>query len=255
MRYFKVKNFEKYQPRRNGKNAPWIRLYHTWNMDSAIGQLHDSHKAHWIGIICIAHTEDNQVPYNPVWIKRRGGFSSPVKLELFEKLGLIEVFDNKDDFRPVQKSQEKKKEKEKEKKKKISSKREVKDEKPTDPNIKVAIDYYFNLFTSSFGSKPKISGVKDATMFKRTLDCYGIDKTLALIDRFMASEDPFIEENGRSLHIFESQINKLLINTKPVGKVDRALQAVANWSQDETKQEDFWDGGPDVIDVGADSTH
>ena len=95
MKFFEIKNFAKYQPRRNGKNAPWIRLYHGWNQDSAIGQLHDSHKAHYIGLLSIAHTENNRIPYDAKWIKMRGCFGSPVKLEVFIKLGLIAFLDDK----------------------------------------------------------------------------------------------------------------------------------------------------------------
>ncbi len=118
MKFFKVKNFDKYQPKRNGKNAPWIRLYHGWNLDSAVGQLHDSHKAHWIGLLSIAHTENNRVPFNNKWIKKRGLFGSPVKLELFVELGLIEIlgdkmFPDNEEKKPIKKEKEKEKEKEK----------------------------------------------------------------------------------------------------------------------------------------------
>ena len=95
MKYFRVKNFDKYQPKRNGKNAPWIRLYHGWNLDAKVGNLHDSHKSHWIGILSMAHTEDNRVPFNNKWVKKRGLFGSPVKLEMFVELGLIEILDDK----------------------------------------------------------------------------------------------------------------------------------------------------------------
>lgn len=96
MKHFRVKNFEKYQPKRNGKHAPWIRLYHTWNLDPAVGQLCDSHKAHWIGLMCIAHATDNEIPWDSKWIKKRGCFDSNVNLEKFEKLGLIEILCNTD---------------------------------------------------------------------------------------------------------------------------------------------------------------
>ena len=95
MDYFRVRNFEKYQPKRKTKHAPWVCLYVNWTNAWAVGQLHDSYKAHWIGLICVAHTTNNQIPYDAVWIKKRCGFSSPVKIELFEKLGLIEKLDAK----------------------------------------------------------------------------------------------------------------------------------------------------------------
>ena len=54
-----------------------------------------SYKAHWVGLLSIAHTENNRIPYDPVWIKRRCIFNSPVKLDVFIELGLIEILDNK----------------------------------------------------------------------------------------------------------------------------------------------------------------
>ncbi len=123
MKSFKVKNFEKYQPKRNGKHAPWIRLYHTWNLDPAVGQLCDSHKAHWIGLICIAHATNNEIPWDSKWIKKRGCFDSNVNLDKFESLGLIEILCNKgekdgEQKKPIERKKEKKKKEKKEKGKK-----------------------------------------------------------------------------------------------------------------------------------------
>jgi hypothetical protein len=64
-------------------------------LNSAVSQLVDTTKAHWIGLLSIPYTEDNLIPYDPVWIKRRCIFNSPVKLDVFIKLGLIEILDNK----------------------------------------------------------------------------------------------------------------------------------------------------------------
>ena len=112
--FFRVKNFTKHQPKRNGKNAPWIRLYHGWNLDAKFGGLHDSAKAHWIGILSMCHTEDNRVPYSNKWVNKRGLFSSPVKLEVFEELGLIEILDDNVSLEAVPETTgERKKEKEK----------------------------------------------------------------------------------------------------------------------------------------------
>ena len=63
-------------------------------MDSAVPQLRDPAKAHWTRLLSIAHTKDNQIPYDPVWIKRRCIFNSPVKLDVFIELELIEILDN-----------------------------------------------------------------------------------------------------------------------------------------------------------------
>lgn len=153
--FFRVKNFEKYQPKRNGKNAPWIRLYHGWNLDAKVGDLHDSHKAHWIGILSMCHTEDNRVPYSNTWVKKRGLFNSPVKLELFMELGLIEILDDK--VLPVSVPEspgERKKEKEKEKY--IHNESEEVPEKDSHPyDIRDAFEEDWGAYPRKAGSKEK----------------------------------------------------------------------------------------------------
>jgi hypothetical protein len=57
-------------------------------MDSEVSQLGDTAKAHWIGLLSIAHTEENQITYDQVWIKRRCIFNSPVKSDIFEEVAL-----------------------------------------------------------------------------------------------------------------------------------------------------------------------
>ena len=64
-------------------------------MDLAVSQLRDLEKAHSIRLLSIAYTKDNQIHYDPVWIKRRCIFNLPLKLDVFIKLGLIEILDNK----------------------------------------------------------------------------------------------------------------------------------------------------------------
>jgi len=91
MKYFRVKNFEKYQPKRLNKHQPWVCLYVNWTKDWAVMQLNDSQKGHWACIICTAHENDNFIRYDSVWIKQQHSLSTSVNLVLFEKLGLIEV--------------------------------------------------------------------------------------------------------------------------------------------------------------------
>ncbi|MBT5631647.1 MAG: hypothetical protein HOJ13_02860 [Nitrospina sp.] len=151
-KHFRVKNFEKYQPKRNGKHAPWIRLYHTWNLDPAIGQLCDSHKAHWLGLVCIAHATDNKIPWDSAWIKKRGCFNSNVKLDIFVNLGLIEILCNTDEMGgELKKPLERKKEKEK--------KKYIPDENFVDPVLEN--------FEQDWKAYPRKDGVKS-----KALSCY-----------------------------------------------------------------------------------
>lgn len=213
MRYFRVKNFEKLQPKRKDSKSPWIRLYHTWNLDSAVGQLHDSHKAHYIGLLCIAHTEDNQIPFDNKWVKKRGLFSSPVKLELFEKLGLIEVFGNEDE-----KIKNKKKPLVRELVSELYTKKNT-NEKKSSSEVHQVINFYHDEFQNIFGATPMIDGGKDGKLMKSIVSKYGLEKTQDLITAFLKSDDPWLEGKGRSIALFKSQINKLIIPEAPKVRV------------------------------------
>ena len=211
--YFRVRNFEKLQPKRNGKNAPWIRLYANWMLDSAVSQLGDTAKAHWIGIISVAHTESNRIPYDPVWIKRRCIFNSPVKLDVFIKLGLIEILDNKSVSTSEQKSP-------------IGSIGRVEEKRVViqDENINVSdedtlIQHYRKEFKRVFKEFPDMNYGRDGAILKGLAKAYDPVKVKQWITTFLDSDNKFVGETGRSILVFKSQINKLITGTlKDMGK-------------------------------------
>ena len=108
--------------------------------------------------------------------------------------------------------------------------RETKVVKTKNPDIKVAMDYYHERFLDKFKEKPDIKGAKDGAILTRVVGKYGIEKTKHMIDIFLASDDPFIEKSGRTLGVFSSVINKLLLNNIPTTKTGKALKAIADWS-------------------------
>ena len=208
MKYFRVKNFEKLQPKRQGKTAPWIRLYHTWNMDSAVGQLHDSHKAHYIGLLSIAHTENNRIPFDNKWIKKRGLFNSPVKLELFVKLGLIEILDNESVLQPKLK-------------KPLGSGGEIGEiQKISEKNT--FVEFYFDEFVRIFKIKPEMDYGTDQKILQGLANKHGEEKLKELITKFLSSTDQWISCTDRSVKVFKSQVQKLLLG-KGVAKMNPQL--------------------------------
>ena len=250
IRKFKVTNFDKLQPKRNGKNAPWIRLYANWTQDSKMGQLGDTAKAHWIGLLCIAHTEDNQIPYDPIWIKRRGLFNSPVKLEVFLELGLIEILGNKS----VSKSKQKKplvREKER-----VDSIGRVDicdgDEKPSPSGVQQALDFYHTHFLKTFEIKPMIDGGKDGALLKKVINHYGLDTTLELLKKFIESKDEFIKGTGRTIGVFYKVINKLLVGEEPTTNFTKSLKTITENRErqdDKVNGENIRLGTSNVIDI------
>jgi len=126
--------------------------------------------------------------------------------------------------------------------------RETKPVKSTNPDIKIAIDYYHVRFLEKFDVKPDIKGAKDATILARVVKNYGLDRTRQMIDAFLDSDDSFISSSGWSLGIFSCVINKLLLNYKPVTKTGRALKTIADWGNNVDKKS-VPDRDGDVIDL------
>lgn len=94
----------------------------------------------------------------------------------------------------------------------------------TDPRIKVFIDYAFQSFKDLTGKSLCIDGGKDGQIIKKLLGTYGLDSLKGLWDSFLLSTDPFIEQAGRSIGVFKSQINKLLFTGKDGSKGKQSLK-------------------------------
>jgi len=126
--------------------------------------------------------------------------------------------------------------------------RETKPVKQKNPDIKVAIDYYYTQFLDKFGVKPDIKGVKDASILSRVIKNYGLDRTKQMIDTFLNSDDSFISSSGWTLGVFSFVINKLLLNCKPVTKTGKALKTIADWGNN-VDEKSVSDRDSDVIDL------
>ena len=175
MKYFSVKNFDKYQPKRRGKNVPWIRLYVNWMNDWAIGQLKDSEKAHYAGLLCIASRTDNRIQRDPVWIKRQLQATSNVNLEKFETLGLTEVLGDHVETPKIKTVRERKGDNGKEKKG-VSQK--SCDPPPTVKEISdttKAIRSWKAEYEKQIGKPPDMSHGKDQAIMKSLVDKHGLE--------------------------------------------------------------------------------
>lgn len=120
--------------------------------------------------------------------------------------------------------------------------------KQKNPDIKIAIDYYYTQFLDKFGVKPDIKGVKDASILSRVIKNYGLDRTKQMIDTFLNSDDSFISSSGWTLGVFSFVINKLLLNCKPITKTGKALKTIADWGNN-VDEKSVSDGDSDVIDL------
>ena len=79
------------------------------------------------------------------------------------------------------------------------------------------IDAYHQRFVLKHQQKPVVNGAKDGATFKRLLGSQTEPEILACLDRFFASDDPFIAKAGHTVGVFASQYNKLLTGTNSQG--------------------------------------
>lgn len=194
MNFFRIKNYEKYQGTRTGDGKPWIKLHKKLRHDWAYGQLHDSHKAAFVHLLLTADEVNNRFPCDSRALRKQLVLNSNVKIEVFEKVGLIEII--------VDPSQTKKLPRiDKNRLDKIRiDKRERK---------KTSLDTYHDLFFEKFKSKPMING-KHGIIMAGLEKKMGRDEIMDLLARYFQSDDKFIITSGYTVEVFSSQINKLI---------------------------------------------
>lgn len=117
MKYFRIKNYSKYQHFKNRGSAPWIKVYRAILRDYEFCQLTDIQKGHWLMILLLAseHIEEDRsqpyedpktgdtryrhthkaLPLDPTHIRDAIGSRSPVNLKIFLDKGFIEEIDIK----------------------------------------------------------------------------------------------------------------------------------------------------------------
>lgn len=79
-----------------------------------------------------------------------------------------------------------------------------------DSRVKVFLEFAYQTFEERFSDPLKITGGKDGKTVKALLGTYPLERLQALWRQFLDSHDPWIEQAGRSIGVFASQINKLI---------------------------------------------
>ena len=82
--------------------------------------------------------------------------------------------------------------------------------KTSDPTIKRLIDKYHSLFMAKFNTSPVVDYGKAGAIFKNLLKRVAEEKLNLYLERFFASNDPFIMENGYDIGVFKTKINKFI---------------------------------------------
>ena len=92
-KYFKVKNFDKYQHYKNRK-PPWIKLYNDILDDYEFACLQDDSKMHLIAIFLLASRYHNKIRSDSSWIAKRINAKNKVDLDVLEEAGFIIYLDD-----------------------------------------------------------------------------------------------------------------------------------------------------------------
>ena len=93
MRYFRVRNFEKFQHYKD-RNPPWIKLYYDLLRDYYFRKLKDSARFHYIAIGLLASRTTNKIIWDEADLKETLYFTSKVDLDEMKALDLIEEIDS-----------------------------------------------------------------------------------------------------------------------------------------------------------------
>lgn len=197
MKFFRIKNYEKYQGIRSGDGKPWIKLYKKLRHDWAYGQLHDSHKAAFIHLLLTADEVSNQFPCDSRALRKQLVLNSYVKIEVFENVGLIEIIVDPSEEKILPR---------------IDKKRVYKQKKVDKRERKItSLNIYHDLFLEKFKTKPLILA-KHGPMMALLENKMGRDEIIDLVKRYFKSDDQFIIDSGFTIDVFGSQINKLIVS-------------------------------------------
>lgn len=90
MQFFRVKNWGNLQHYRN-RTPPWIKLYNDLLEDYEFACLQDASKLHLIMIWLLASRNNNRLPYDERWIRRKIGVDQEVNLDELMAHGFIEL--------------------------------------------------------------------------------------------------------------------------------------------------------------------
>lgn len=98
MRYFAVKNLERFQHYKD-RRPPWIKLYQDVLEDYEFTRLPDASKMHLLAIWLLASRTENKVPYDPQWIATAIHATERVNLDALLSAGFIVLYG--DDSTPL----------------------------------------------------------------------------------------------------------------------------------------------------------
>lgn len=93
MKYFRIKNWEKYQHRDHKKSMPWIKLYQSILDDPKMIKLSTYNLGVWCKLMLSCARVDNELIPDQFYLKSRLNLKRPVDLALFASLGLIEFYE------------------------------------------------------------------------------------------------------------------------------------------------------------------
>lgn len=215
MKFFRIKNYEKYQGRSDGNGKPWIKLHKKITNDWAYGQLHDSHKTAYIHMLLSADTVGNRFPYDSRSLRRQLQVSSPVKTEVFEFLGLIEeIGDPKLDgasFREDKSREDKNRGEENGNNHSPHRRRIETDRDPTDKfDVQDCIIHYEYIFQKKFNKIPIIKNQKSTTALIPIVEKLGVEETNRLLTLYLEiKDDVLIKKNAYPIYLFPNAVNRL----------------------------------------------
>lgn len=93
MKYFRVKNLERFQHYKDRKPV-WIKLYASILNDDKFNGLSERQQLFWIKLLVYSSQNSNKIRYDSKSISNRLSFNYSISLEIFLKLDMIEIIED-----------------------------------------------------------------------------------------------------------------------------------------------------------------
>ncbi len=80
------------------------------------------------------------------------------------------------------------------------------DEKP----VTTALNHYKRKFETKYNVAPNVSYGKDSKLLTKLIDQYDLNTVKKIIDLYLADDEPFVRQNGHSIGLMQTRVNKYL---------------------------------------------
>jgi len=107
------------------------------------------------------------------------------------------------------------------------------------PDVRVFIDEWRDVWAGKFGERYTPSWEKEGSLVKKLLGIHSLQELRELRKEFFRSDDPFIQSTDYSIGVFYSQINKL-VKARQCDPIEEAKREMAKLKEEDEREKQPW---------------